>query len=92
MTSAHPIDEPVRKKILERLRDAEREHGVTILHAIESGSRAWGFASPDSDHSTSSGGATSSSTRSSTRSTAAAGISGKRYTCSRAPTGHCSSG
>ncbi len=27
----------------------EREH-VRILHAVESGSRAWGFASPDSDY------------------------------------------
>jgi predicted nucleotidyltransferase len=27
-----------------------REHGVRILHAIESGSRAWGFPSPDSDY------------------------------------------
>lgn len=49
-TSAHPIDDQVRAKILERLRAAEREHGVKILHAIESGSRAWGFASPDSDY------------------------------------------
>ncbi len=28
----------------------EREKGVCILHAVESGSRAWGFASPDSDY------------------------------------------
>jgi len=27
----------------------ERERGVRILYAVESGSRAWGFASPDSD-------------------------------------------
>jgi hypothetical protein len=27
----------------------ERHHGVCILYACESGSRAWGFASPDSD-------------------------------------------
>lgn len=25
------------------------QHGVTVVHAIESGSRAWGFPSPDSD-------------------------------------------
>ncbi len=28
----------------------EREHGVRIVYACESGSRAWGFASPDSDY------------------------------------------
>ena len=35
--------------IREKLRQIERAEGVTILHAVESGSRAWGFASPDSD-------------------------------------------
>lgn len=29
---------------------AEKEHGVRILLAVESGSRAWGFASPNSDY------------------------------------------
>ena len=33
----------------EKLAEIEREHNVTILYAAESGSRAWGFASPDSD-------------------------------------------
>lgn len=33
-----------------RLDDIAREHGVTIPLAIESGSRAWGFPSPDSDY------------------------------------------
>ena len=28
----------------------EAEHGVRVLFAVESGSRAWGFASPDSDY------------------------------------------
>lgn len=36
--------------ILERLAAVERAHGVRILYACESGSRAWGFASPDSDY------------------------------------------
>lgn len=49
-SNAHPIDDRIRETIMERLRSAEVEHGVTILHAIESGSRAWGFASPDSDY------------------------------------------
>ena len=30
--------------------EIEREFGVKILLAVESGSRAWGFASPDSDY------------------------------------------
>jgi predicted nucleotidyltransferase len=36
-------------RILRRLHQAEAEHAVKILLAVESGSRAWGFASPDSD-------------------------------------------
>lgn len=39
----------MRDEILKRLIAAEKEHGVRILYACESGSRAWGFASPDSD-------------------------------------------
>jgi predicted nucleotidyltransferase len=35
--------------ILQKLRQTEQEQDVSILHAVESGSRAWGFASPDSD-------------------------------------------
>lgn len=37
-------------KINEKLDEIERKEGVRILHAVESGSRAWGFASPDSDY------------------------------------------
>ena len=44
------ISEDIRTEILRRLRNAEEEHGVRILFAIESGSRAWGFASQNSDY------------------------------------------
>ena len=37
-------------EINEKLDEIERAEDVRILHAVESGSRAWGFASPDSDH------------------------------------------
>lgn len=37
-------------EIQRRLRLAEAEHQVKVLHAVESGSRAWGFASPNSDY------------------------------------------
>ncbi|MBV8253590.1 MAG: nucleotidyltransferase domain-containing protein [Chitinophaga sp.] len=39
----------MREIILEKLAAIEAEKNVRILMAIESGSRAWGFASPDSD-------------------------------------------
>lgn len=35
--------------IQEKLREIEQREDIIILHAIESGSRAWGFPSPDSD-------------------------------------------
>lgn len=44
------IDETKRAEILRRLSSVETTHGVRILFAIESGSRAWGFASPNSDY------------------------------------------
>ena len=37
------------ERILEELNEIERAEQVRILHAVESGSRAWGFESPDSD-------------------------------------------
>lgn len=44
------IEPHVRDEILARLARAEREHDVRVLLAVESGSRAWGFASPNSDY------------------------------------------
>ncbi|MYM66403.1 nucleotidyltransferase domain-containing protein [Pseudoduganella sp. FT55W] len=44
------IPADVRDDILRRIRDAEAEHGVRVLLAVESGSRAWGFESPNSDY------------------------------------------
>lgn len=40
----------IQKEIQENLDAIERKYEVKILLAIESGSRAWGFASPDSDY------------------------------------------
>jgi hypothetical protein len=37
-------------KIQNKLKQIELEKGVEILYAVESGSRTWGFASPDSDY------------------------------------------
>lgn len=44
MTNEIPKDE-----IVHRLHAIQSEHNVCILTAVESGSRAWGFPSPDSD-------------------------------------------
>lgn len=41
-----PVEELVRIKI----REIEEKENIRVLHVIESGSRAWGFASPDSDY------------------------------------------
>lgn len=40
----------IQKEIRENLDAIEKEYNVRILLAVESGSRAWGFASPDSDY------------------------------------------
>lgn len=46
MNRNETMERTIRKKLLE----IEQAEGVRILLAIESGSRAWGFASPDSDY------------------------------------------
>jgi len=40
----------VKQTIINKLGEIEKTQNVRIIHAIESGSRAWGFASPDSDY------------------------------------------
>lgn len=43
-------DENIRQTVANALADVEREEGVRVLLAVESGSRAWGFPSTDSDY------------------------------------------
>lgn len=51
MTSLlHTIPAPIQGRIKHDLQKIEQEYNVTVLYACESGSRAWGFASPDSDY------------------------------------------
>lgn len=40
----------MKTKILDKLKTLEKDKNIEILLAVESGSRAWGFASPDSDY------------------------------------------
>lgn len=42
--------EEMEKLICNKLREIEEKENIKILLAVESGSRAWGFASPDSDY------------------------------------------
>ena len=51
MSGNHPaIDPEVRGRIDTRLAQIAQRESVRILLAVESGSRAWGFPSPDSDY------------------------------------------
>lgn len=40
----------MRNEIERMLNEIEKKKAIKILYAVESGSRAWGFASPDSDY------------------------------------------
>lgn len=40
----------MRDEIIKKLSELEKTENITILYAAESGSRAWGFESPDSDY------------------------------------------
>lgn len=40
----------MKTKIIEKLKELEEEYGIKIIMAVESGSRAWGMASKDSDY------------------------------------------
>ena len=44
------FDGTIEELVQMKLKEIEEKENVRILHAIESGSRAWGFASPDSDY------------------------------------------
>jgi uncharacterized protein len=48
--SAHPVTPEIRQRVLQALTEIEAQHDVKVLFACESGSRGWGFASPDSDY------------------------------------------
>jgi predicted nucleotidyltransferase len=50
IASAHPVSESMRATIMRALREIESREDVAVLYACESGSRGWGFASPDSDY------------------------------------------
>jgi len=40
----------IQQEILNKLQSTEATHDVKIIHAIESGSRGWGFAAKDADY------------------------------------------
>ncbi len=44
------VPQHVMASVRGKLAEIEREHGVRVLYAAESGSRAWGFPSKDSDY------------------------------------------
>ncbi|TQI78629.1 hypothetical protein FHU10_1333 [Serratia fonticola] len=44
------VSSAMREKVRQVLREVEQRYDVRVLYACESGSRGWGFASPDSDY------------------------------------------
>lgn len=48
--SYNTVDGAMRARVLRQLKEVEQRYGVRVLYACESGSRGWGFASPDSDY------------------------------------------
>lgn len=48
--SNNDVDSAMRARVCAQLRDIEQRYNVRVLYACESGSRGWGFASPDSDY------------------------------------------
>jgi hypothetical protein len=44
------VNSEIFAAIKQKLPEIEKEHDVKILYAVESGSRAWGFESADSDY------------------------------------------
>ncbi len=44
------VDAAIRERVRQQLNEIEQRFNVTVLYACESGSRGWGFASPDSDY------------------------------------------
>lgn len=47
---AATISDDARERVLDALGEIEHRERITIIFAVESGSRAWGHASPDSDY------------------------------------------
>ena len=48
--SNNDVHSAMRARVCAQLRDIEQRYNVRVLYACESGSRGWGFASPDSDY------------------------------------------
>lgn len=48
--SNNDVDSAMRARVCAQLRAIEQRYNVRVLYACESGSRGWGFASPDSDY------------------------------------------